>query len=121
MRSMRHSTSQGRYSPSTILCGKCAQPSLQVLSCATGFYDLAFSPKRHRAAGGDTIRDSVWYHAAHDGNTDPCHVPHCDQGCTCVERHDACPLFHDRFLESHFCLAKGTILNHVTSKQALMI
>ena len=38
-----------------------------------------------------------------------------------MERHDACPAFHDRFLESHLRLAEGTVLNHVTSKWALMI
>ena len=38
-----------------------------------------------------------------------------------MERHDARPAFHDRLLESHLRLAKGTVLTHVTSKLALMI
>ena len=79
-----------------------------VLGCATSFYDLAISPKRHRAAGDNAIRDSLLHHAAHHGNADPRHARRRDQGRTRVERHDARPAFHDRFLESHLRLAKGT-------------
>ena len=85
------------------------------------FYDPVISPKRHRAAGDNAIRDSVLYHTAHDGNADPCDARRCDQGCPCMERHDACPAFHDRLLESHLRLAQGIAFNHVTSKWALMI
>ena len=79
-----------------------------VLGCASSFYDLAISPKRHRAAGDNAIRDSLLHHPAHNGNADPCDARRRDQGRTCMERHDACPAFHDRFLESHLRLAQGS-------------
>ena len=85
------------------------------------FYDPVISPKRHRATGDNAICDSVLYHTAHDGNADPCDARRCNQGCPCMERHDACPAFHDRLLESHLRLAQGIAFNHVTSKWALMI
>ena len=115
----------GRYSPSTISCGRCAQLSLQSLVALPGICDLAISPKRHRATGDNAIRNSVLHHAAYDGNAHPCDARRCDQGRTRVERHNARPAFHDRLLESklesHLRLAEGTVLTHVTPKQALMI
>jgi hypothetical protein len=72
------------------------------------FYDLVVSPKRRRAVGNNAIRDSVLHH---DGNAHPCHAHSRNQGCTCVERHDARPAFHDRFLESHLSLAQGIPFN----------
>ena len=69
-------------------------------------YDLVVSPKRRRAAGDNATRDPVLHHASHDGNADPCHVRRFYQGRTCVERHDARPALHDRFMESHLRPAK---------------
>ena len=117
---MRHSTSQGRYSPSTILCGRCAQLSLQVLSCATGFYDLAFSPKRHRARA--TMRYAIRFCITLLTMETLIHVMHV------VAIKDAhawggmtpAQLSMIGFWNLIFVWLK-VLLNHVTSKLALMI
>ena len=115
---MRHSTSQGRYSPSTISCGRCAHFSPLFWFCYSRF-DLAVSTKRGRTAGDDAIRSPILHHTPHNGNAHSRHARRRDQGRPRVERHDALPAFHDRFLESHLRLAQGLyvptlVLIHVT-------
>ncbi len=79
---------------------------------------VALTPKRYRVAGDGSIRSPVFYLTAHDGNAHTRHARRRDQGRARVERHDSRPAFHDRLLESHLCLAQGTlVLIHVTANR----
>ena len=62
------------------------------------------------------IRFCITLLTSYNRNAHPCHARLWDQGRTFVERHDARSAFHDQLLESHLCLAQGTVRSHVTSQ-----